>query len=239
MPHQPDTVVTDWGQDEFTRRLLENFPPDWSSDESRQPKGVLNSLFVALAIPLEYNLKQILFTFNAMRIGTATDTALDAVGRDFFGDTLKRTVGENDTLYRERILVHLLSEKATIRGISRAIELFTGHVPVIREPWNMKTFPVRYLDVPDQYGAFWDHARMFSPELRYQFFIDAELPGFKSIGAPIYGMDKGAAFDVPQTAWWAPQAEWQRSRKELYKLIVATKPVGTTAWVHVGVAAPL
>lgn len=226
----PPTTVNDWGQDELTDRLVENFPAQWSSDAARQPGGVLHSLFKALSVPLDLLTKQVLFTFNGCRIMTATDDALDTIGKDFFGTGLKRAAGETDDLYRQRILIHLLAEKVTVNGISRAIELFTGFKPIIREPWNPAQFPCAFIDVENEYGAFWDVSRTFSPELRFQIFIEAQLPGFPSAGQPIYALDEGLATDVPQCAWYEPQPEWQKSFRELDKLIVATKAAGITAW---------
>lgn len=230
------TTVNDWGREELTNRLLENFPRQWSSDTAREPGGVLHSLFKALAGPIDVLTKQVLFTFNGCRILTATEDGLDAIATDFFGNGLKRSPGESDDLYRQRIIIHLLAERVTVNGISRAIEIYTGHKPIIREPWNPAQFPCAFIDVENEYGAYWDISRTFSPELRHQIFIEAELPGFPSSGQPIYALDAGLAVDVPECAWFEPQPEWQKGFRELDKLIVATKAAGITAWRRYTVA---
>lgn len=225
------TVITDWGGPEITERLLENFPEQWSSEEARQPGGVAYALFAGLAEPHDQLCKNILYTFNACRIATATDAALDAIGQDYFGGELQRYRNESDELYRQRILIHLLLEKGTIAGIKRAIELATGFTPVIREPWNRKTFPVAYYNLKNAYGGYWNRSKLFAPSLRYQMFIDARLPAFQSDNKPqpIYGFGS-AAFNVPNCAWFKPRGIWSRGHRELDKVINAAKPVGTIAW---------
>lgn len=235
---QSYTQVTDWGIDELTRRLIENFPRDWSSDEARSSIGKLYTIFHSLAVPLDHVVKQIIFLYNTSRLQDATDVGLDLIASDFFDD-IRRIPGELDADFRARIAVNLFSEKVTIRGISNAITRLTGNVPTIREPWNPHTFPIKYWNVLNSHGTFWGHNRMFAPELRYQLFIEAQLPGFPSQGAPIYTLDHMLCLNVARSAWYRPQAAWQRSKRELYQTIVATKPVGVTAWVHTGVAKPL
>lgn len=226
------TEITALTKQQFAELLVGNFPDDWSSDEARQPGGVLYSLFLGLGVPHEVLSENIHFTFNACRIMTATDSGLDTIATDFFGGNLKRYKNESDELYRQRILVHLLAEKGTIRGIRRAIEVLTGFTPQIREPWNRRTFPVAYYDVKTERGLYWDKSRLFAPELRYQLFVDARLPAFQSDEKPqpIYGLDRYWAFDVPQCAWLKSRPAWSRGRRELDKVINATKPVGVRVW---------
>ncbi len=232
----PATNIVDYGLEEITRRLIQNFPIDWSSEEARNPGGKLHALFQTIGSGLDFENKQLVWIFHACRVATATDTALDTIAKDFFGrHGLKRSDGEPDDLYRTRILQHLFIEKQTVKGIIRNVELFTGFTPTIKEPWNTAMFPVRYwdLDPPNEHSFCWDQSKLFSPELRYQFFIDVKLPGsFPSKGKPVYGLDTPGywAWDRPECPWFTVKPEFFLKRRQADRLIVESKPVGTIAW---------
>lgn len=223
--------ITDYGVEEFTNRLLANFPRDWSGSAAREKGGNLYGFFKAMGIPLDHLLKLIIYTQKGIYVQYAEGEALDTVARDYFGDLVARTNGESDSSFRDRLIAEILSPKQTVAAIKRAVQAFTGYEPIVTEPWN----PVgaAYFDANSFYDVDTNDnpGKYLDSTLRYQFFVDAKLPGYTNNGGqPVYGYDSFCAFDVPQCPYFEPDLNWFKTIQKLDELIVRTKPAGTIAW---------
>ena len=227
--------IPEVNKEDFVYRLLENFPADWSSDEARSSGGVLHSLFSSVGAELEYSLDQVQFIFDATRVRTATEEALDLVAKDFFGTDVRRSTGEGDTAFRQRILAQLLAPAVTIEAIKRAIEIFTGKPAVLFEPWNLSNGSFLdanvYLGISTPgYGG-----RLNDPGLRYQFFVEAKLPGYSSNNEyPVYAIDRYFSLDRPECPLFEVNNDWFLNTQKLDSLLNTVKPAGIIAWRRYG-----
>lgn len=167
------------------------------------------------------------------RISTATDINLDQIAVDFFGvNGFLRSPNEGDISYRNRILVSILRERATRRGMITILTLLTGTAPLIVEPMRPADLGgysiagVGY-DVGGAYG---------NPKVPYQCFITVFSPTFSTIA-------NVAGWNIATGAWSQPGSNevWSNlgdttnalNAAEIYAAINSTKCEGTICWVKI------
>ena len=113
-------------------RLRSVLPKRWFAEQSPNLQAILGSL----ATPWVWLYGVIGYTIMQTRILTATDSWLDLISNDYFGDALTRKPNEADFSFRNRIQKALLQEAATRSAVSTGLEGLTGSPPVIFEPAN-------------------------------------------------------------------------------------------------------
>jgi hypothetical protein len=117
-----------------TDKLLALLPSRWFSDSAKAPGGILYAILNSFAAGLDYISDGMVYVRLQTRILTATDTNLDNIATDFFGTSLVRRSGESDGSFRNRIIYSLFPEKATRRGVKKAVENLGATVVEIYEP---------------------------------------------------------------------------------------------------------
>jgi hypothetical protein len=119
---------------DFISRIQSVLPKRWFADQSPN----LTAIVSAIATPWTWLYGLLTYVVLQTRIGTATDSWLDFIALDFFGDNLTRQSGESDSSYRARIKMALLRSAATRSAISAGMEDLTGFIPGIFEPANCR-----------------------------------------------------------------------------------------------------
>ncbi len=166
-----------------------------------------------------------------MRIQTSTDGWLDMASSDYLGDgVLPRLGGEPDDIYAQRILDNILPQADTRAAISRAIEVASGEVPRLVEPWNPSDTGVidgMYMDIDTAETP----GRITDPSMRYQGFVDSIIPGIAALGGnPVPCMDDGLFCDAPGSSMFDLPVV---SPKQLvYDAANRVKVEGTVLWVR-------
>lgn len=224
------TTVSQYTQQQFTQRILNLLPSDWTGDSAKQPGGGLYSILSAAGNHEVFIQSILQYAFNACRIQTATDTELDLASQDFFGTSLPRNTGESDSSYRQRILSNLLLEKVTKQSVANAIFNATGTEPRIIEPWcpndtgsfdNLSFFDVDTAQNPGLWG---------DESLNNQVFIQAALPYQTTSSGGFVGFDTNQGFDSGNSFWFdAPETIFV-SDNFLDDLINNYVAAGITVW---------
>lgn len=235
------TSVPIFTADQWAQRLLRLYPNKWSGDTAKVAGGVLYSLFKSFGT--EYNSLQVSLNWvlDACRISTAQDTALDAIANDFFGTygnleaDIKRQPGEPNDSFRARIYANLLQEGGRRADIIRVVELLTGQVPRVIEPWNILDTAAcdsfSFCDI-DTVG---NPCRVGSLGMAYQGFVESVLPSFGDNGTnPVYCIDEGLSCD--RSFIIDPQPTWFLGEKELDNAINRVRMFGTVVWRRYGAA---
>ncbi len=117
---------------DMVSRLWVVLPKRWFAEQSPNLSAILQSL----ATPWTWLHDIITYVIAQTRLGTATDTWLDLISYDFFGDALVRKLNESDSNYRGRVKAALLREAATRSAVSAGLEALVGSQPLIFEPAN-------------------------------------------------------------------------------------------------------
>jgi hypothetical protein len=124
--------MTDIGSQEDIKDRLKSYTPPWYGDESRFQNASLEGF--AKADSDVYKFLAVLK--QQSRLKTATSFFLDLASEDFLNGFLRRRPHENDDVYRKALLANILREKSTKKGIAAFIKDYTGHEPIMFEPWN-------------------------------------------------------------------------------------------------------
>lgn len=228
----PNLDAPDWAV-----RLIRSFPEPWTSEEAKQPGGVLYSLFKAIGDDLERTIDNIEYARKAARVNEAIDNALDSVAQDFFGQVADfpadviRAPGEPDSSFRNRIKASLLLPAATRQSLVDLLTRLTNDTPRVMEPWSPGdtcTWDHKsFYDVDTVENPF----RIGDPGLKYQGFVESTLPSFGDQGDnPVYAMDKGWCWDSPSGYIIDPKPTWWMQVARIDALINKTKVFGTTVW---------
>ena len=227
----PPTVLQQLATDDFVRRMFAQYPDGWLSDAAQQPGGKMHALLNAIAQNFQLINDQMIYAQKTTRLSTAIDIGLDAWSRDFFGDELPRLPGEDDDTFRARIQAFIFMPGATKSAIDYVVFILTGRHPRLMEPWSPGDTACW------DFRSFFDYdsrdtpARWGTPELRHQGFIETSLPRFTQSGTDrIRCFDRGAHYDVYQTAWHEITKAWTLSPRQLDRWISETKAWGTIVW---------
>lgn len=170
------------------------------------------------------------------RITTATDTNLDLIANDFFGpNNFNRGAGEGDTSYRNRILVSILQERATRRGMVNILTQLTGRAPLIFEP-SRPADCGGYGIAGCGYGVAGGWSSPTYSYTAYQCFITVYSPVVSSVAYV-------AGWNVPEGAWsisgtrssWLNRNSFTNALNaaQIYQAINQTKVEGTVCWVNI------
>jgi len=212
-------------------RLKQVLPLRWFPDQTLVLDTVLSG--VAWAWAWVYGLLQTVKM--QARLSTASNTWLDLIANDYFGDALLRRSSETDSAYRLRIQHELIRERGTRGAVLATLIDLTGRSPQIFEPAN--TFDT------GGYGgaagtvtglAYGCAGGWGDLNLPFQFFVTAYRPVGMGIAA-ISGWNCGgggygqgaleyADFSMMQT---------QVTDSDILTAITSVLPVGVIAWTRI------
>lgn len=212
---------------DVVNRINATLPPWFGQDVTPNTTGVVTAFAEAGSIIYGEYAYSVLQT----RIKTATDTFLDLISTDFFGNGLPRLANESDGQFRNRILINLIRIRGTRGAIIKVLQDITGRTPIIVEQ-------ERALDTGGYnlggcgYGVAgaWGSLRM-----EYQCFCIAYRPlavGVPNVGG--YGSSVGA-YSTPSQLEWANPIQTQVSVPDsmIYAAIDSVKTAGTTVWTQI------
>lgn len=197
---------------DFIQQLRNYLPVNWFSNAAVTPGGNTYALLKAEATSEKVINDDLIIVQNQISLVTATGDQIDAIARDFFGNTLPRLPSESDASYRARIVSRLFLRAGTRQAMYDGITAAVQTPPVIRERkgliagggW-MQTYPI---------------VRNFGPI------------GWDT-GTALYGIDLGpyqALIDVQQPE---PTSDHFLTFSQIMALIQAIKPIATTMWVKI------
>lgn len=213
-------------QADILGRLKTLLPAGWFTDSTPVLDAVLSG--IAWALSMIYGLTA--YARLQTRISTATDGFLDLISFDFFGSTLPRKTAENDPAFRTRILAALFLERATRRGLIRALEILTGRTPWVFEPTR-----------PADTGAYNTNTMGYglaggygSVALPYQAFVIAYRPSGSGIPYIAGYGDSAGAYSTASRTKYATLSEivGNVTDEDIFAAIDNVIPAGTTAWVQ-------
>jgi hypothetical protein len=172
-------------------RLQAVLPKRWFAEQSPN----LTALLQGIATPWAWLYNLIGYMVSQTRLSTASDSWLDMISVDFFGQAITRKSNESDSSFRERIQAALLREAATRSAVSAGIEGLLGTQPFIFEPANcMDTGSYGTLspssDTPGTGLAYGCAGGWGSLALPLQFFVTATRP-------PTSGVNMLAGYGTP------------------------------------------
>ena len=211
-------------QTDMFGRLKSLFPVGWFGDNN----PILDALTWGYAQSVSWAYTLYLYAQAQTRIKAATDSWLDLIALDFFGNNLVRYSAQTDQSYLNRILINIFRERTTRHGMEQVLIDLTGRKPLIIEP--AKPNDTGGLGINMWLGAF---GALGSVTLPYQAFITAYRP--LGTGAGNWPGIKTNWFGLGQTSGLLPSAQMtpQVSDADIVAAIEATKPIGTTVWYRI------
>lgn len=217
-------------QADFEQRIKSTLPPRWFGDDS--DNVVLNGVIAGLANGFAFISNLYDYAKLQTRIKTATDDWLDAISTDFFGTRLLRKTGQNDTSFRNRIIVNMFRERATRNGVKLVLEDLTGRTPVIFEPQQPLDTGAYGVSSSLAYGIVGGYGSLL---LDYQAFVTAYRP--TGSGIPLvagYGVSVGA-YDTPSRIQYGNlnMITGAVTDQDIYDSIASVAPAGTILWTNI------
>lgn len=234
------TTVEIFTADQWAQRLLRLYPNNWTGDAAKMAGGILYSLFNAPSSQYNFLQNGLDWLLNACRIATATDTALDAIANDYFGNVapfeavVVRQPGEPDSTFRQRIYDNLIQGGGTRADINRVVELLTGQAPRIIEPWNILDCgacdAVSFVDIdtpanPCRVGEL-------VGSFHHQGIVESILPPYSGGNNPVYCVDDGISCD--RSFVLDPQPTWFLGEQELDLALNRVRMFATIIWRRYG-----
>lgn len=212
---------------DVVNRVNATLPPWFGQDVTPITTGVINAFAEAGKIIYGEYAYSVLQT----RIKSATDTFLDLISQDFFGNQLPRFANESDSQFRNRILINLIRIRGTRQAIIQVLKDITGRTPKVFEPQ-------RALDTGGYslggwgYGVAGGWGSLLMP---YQALCIAYRPinkGVPYVGG--YGTSVGA-YSTPSQLEWAnfSQVEVTVPDSMIYAAIDNVKSAGTVIWTQI------
>lgn len=220
---------------DFTSRLRAVLPRRWFGEQSPNLTAILQSI----GTPWTWLYSVIVYVIAQTRLATATDSWLDLISFDFFGNGMLRKANEADTSFRARIKAALLREAATRTAISSGMEALLGCPPAIFEPANCADTGC--------YGGSASGSIAFGNGLAYgivggwgslvlplQFFITATRPATSGVsmlagyGTPNGGYGEGAMSYVDLAL-----LPGHISDQDIKSALCSLLPVNTIAWLRI------
>lgn len=217
-------------------RLANLYPNMWTNDQGLEPGGIAHALFYAYASTAAFIMLQLQYAWQSARLQTSIGQQLDIFSEDYFGNQLPRLAGEGDDHYRNRIKSLLLQPRVTRDAIANLITFFTGGTVRMIEPWNPSDTGY-YGTNPPFIGSYFDFdskevpSLWGDPGLRYQGFIQIELPPAQGNGVNIWGYDAGAGYDLITGIEWETSNQFALLEQVVNQLISHLIAFGTIAWV--------
>jgi hypothetical protein len=213
-------------QTDMFGRLKSLLPVGWFSDSN----PVRDALLWGYAQSIAWGYSLYLYAKAQTRIKTASDSWLDLIALDFFGNNLIRYSSQPDASYLNRILVNIFRERTTRHGMDQVLFDLTGRRAVIIEP-------ARPQDVGGLGTNFYLGASgpglLGSVVSPYQAFVTVYRP--PGIGASNWPGIRTNVFGLGQTSGLTPSTQLspQVTDSDIVAAIEATKPIATTIWYRI------
>ena len=214
------------------RRIEATLPARWFGEDTPVLDLVLGSLsagWMGLFDLLDYVRVQ-------TRIGTATDTWLDLIARDYFGRRLQRRRRETDGSFRTRIFFEFRRDRCTRAAIYEVLAELTGRRPIVFEPTNPRDTGCYGSRGSAEMGraAYCTSGGWGSLNLPFQAFVKAFRPQADGVamingwGGSVGGFGAGSSAYISSDAdlSWADDSE-------IYEAVASTAPVGTIIWMSI------
>lgn len=219
-------------QADFEKRIKSTLPFRWFGDDSGNV--VLNGVIAGLANGFAFISNLFDYAKLQTRIKTATDDWLDAISTDFFGTRLMRKTGQNDTSFRNRIIVNMFRERATRNAVKLVLEDLTGRTPVIFEPQRPLDTGAYGVSSSLGYGLAGGYGSLL---LDYQAFVTAYRPS--GSGIPLvagYGVSVGA-YGTPSLIEYGSldMITGAVTDAEIYEAVASVAPAGTILWTNISI----
>lgn len=215
-------------QQDIFQRLRQVMPPWFAGRSDDDENPILNALLwgAAYALSLVYSL--VAYAKLQTRVATATDGWLDMISADFFGTSLPRKQGQNDTSYRAAIIARLFREAGTRKAIRDVLLQITGIEPRIIEPYRAQD-----CGAWGELGGWGVTGAYGSVLLPYQAFVTAYRP-------PLQGVPYVAGYNIPAGGYGVGEIEWADSSSlhaltdaDIFAAVDAVKPYGTRVWMNI------
>ncbi|MEA9994524.1 hypothetical protein QN383_08730 [Pseudomonas sp. AA4] len=205
-------------------RLKSLLPAGWFGDNN----PIRDATLWAYAQSASWAYTLYLYAQAQTRIKTASDSWLDLIALDFFGNNLVRYSAQSDQSYLNRILINIFRERTTRHGMEQVLLDLTGRKALIIEP--AKPNDVGCLGASMWLGV---SGQLGSVVFPYQAFVTAYRP--IGTGAGGWPGIKTNWFGLGQTSGLIPSAQMtpQVSDADIVAAIEATKPIATTIWYRI------
>lgn len=206
-------------------RLKKVLPAAWFPDESPDLDAILGG---AATVAL-HGYDMLSDAKKQSRISTSAGGWLDLLAFDFFGLRFRRK-GRSDAAFRAAIIAEITRERATRRGVDRAVEDLTGKPATVFELFN--PYDTGGLDTPylgfDEIGRWGD----LTP---FQFFVEAVQP--TGAGIP----DTGGLDELPGGLDTSPGMLGALSfvrgavtQSDIFATIEDNRAAGVRCWAQIG-----
>jgi hypothetical protein len=220
---------------DIVSRLGAVLPKRWFAEQS----PVLNALLQSIATPWVWLYNFIAYTIAQTRLGTATDSWLDLISNDYFGQALPRKLNESDPSFRTRIRATLLRGAATRSAVSSGLTALTGSPPLIFEPANCLdtgSYGTLSSNSPSvgaglAYGATGGWGSL---ELPLQFFITVTRP-------PTFGVGMLAGYCTPVGGYGEGETSYiglallpgRVTDQDIQSTLCSLLPVNAVSWLRI------
>jgi hypothetical protein len=221
--------------EDIVSRLRAVLPKRWFPDQSPNLTAILQSI----ATPWVWLYGMISYVKAQTRIGSATDSWLELISHDFFGDKLRRKANESDQTYRTRVKSALLRDAATRHAVSSGVEDLVGSQPVIFEPANcMDTggygSGASQSAFPGRGFAYCEAGGWGNLNLPLQFFVSTVRP-------PTPGIGMIAGYNTPAGAYCQGNMSYidlallpgHVTDQDIRTTLCSLLPVNAIAWLRI------
>ena len=237
-PQQQPWIVSVITPEAWAQRLIGLFPYPWLDDEARAVSGIAYAMFLAMGTNLNVISEQLYYAWQACRLQTASNGALDLFAQDYFGPNLPRQPGESDDAYRLRIQALLFQPQVTREAIIQAIEFaYPGTIVRAIEPWNPSDTGYFSDKTSGHKGSYYDYDSPDIPGLwgnqqaRYQGYLEIQLPPVSPLPYSLWGYDFGPGYDSQTGYFFQPQDVLNSIIGQINNLINRITAMGTQIWV--------
>ena len=200
-------------------------PARWFNDET----PVLDALLEGFAASWCGVYSILSFVVEQTRTARAQGLWLDLVAKDFFGDRLRRQVGQSDRVLRARIQRELSRERATRSAIISVLTDLTGRPPMVFEP--ARPSDTGGWGVAVAYGLTGGWGNLNLP---FQFFVNAARPSGNGIAQVAGWGTNGGGYGTGAIEYGSlAMSQGQLMDSDIYGAIASVLPVACTAWTRI------
>ena len=213
-------------QNDVFSRIKSTMPP-WFGGAT----PILDALIQGLAWAGSFVYSLYAYAKLQTRIKTATDGWLDMIAADFFGTALFRSANQTDASFRARILINLIRERATRKGIVTVLTDLTGRAPKVFEVTRPADTGA-YSAPNSGYSMYGGYGSLLLP---FQAFVDAYRPQLSGIPFVAGYSASPAGYGVPSQGDYASinQVIGAVQDADLYNAIDSVKPAATIIWTRI------
>lgn len=231
-------------QNDTFARLKAALPQRWFGSTS-DSMPVVDSILTGIGTGLTFIYSLYVYAKAQTRLLSMSDGYLDIFANDFFGSSIQRKANQSDASFKARIQANLFAEKATRKGVVKAITTITGRTPLVFEP--NRPADVAVMGVPAaggqnymgiQTSMYVGPARMGSLDSAYTAFIIAYRPLVtgSSAGGAFTDTPTQAALSTPLAKSYTNSLTFQNSSAtdaDIYQAIDQAKPAATILWTAI------